>query len=281
MAQYVYYRGSQGSRETVTYDIVRGSQYITTCVVDVQLLLCGVKAFPCGNGDDVKLTAQQRLEILETVREERKRITDRYPVKTYEGWQESGLPSFEDYCFPGDKVDDDMVQHFVDSVPPVLMLSFCTQAGEPYSSGPEKRGGAGTDCIPCGRAETEYVHRVRGGERGQAQVRFHPQLPQNAQAAGGFRHLPGRQAGGYRQGQKDDEEGRSMTVNRSKLKELDSHWNEVVGLAAQYGFVVQAYGGAVTLLTHKNQLEAVGEEQYIKRQREMNCIDMEAPEPEE
>lgn len=117
-----------------------GRQYITTCVVDVQLLLCGVKAFPCGNGDDVKLTAQQRLEILETVREERKRITDRYPVKTYEGWQESGLPSFEDYCFPGDKVDDDMVQHFVDSVPPVLMLSFCTQAGEPYSSEADERG---------------------------------------------------------------------------------------------------------------------------------------------
>ncbi len=72
-----------------------------------------------------------------------------------------------------------------------------------------------------------------------------------------------------------------MAVNKDKLKELDGHWNEVVGLAAQYGFVVQAYGGAVTLLTHKNQLEAVGEEQYIKRQREMNCIDMEAPEPEE
>ena len=53
-----------------------------------------------------------------------------------------------------------------------------------------------------------------------------------------------------------------------------------MGLAAQYGFVVQAYGGTVTLLTHKNQLEAVGEEQYIKRQRAMNCIDMEAPEPD-
>lgn len=71
-----------------------------------------------------------------------------------------------------------------------------------------------------------------------------------------------------------------MALNENKLKELDGHWNEVVGLAAQYGFVVQAYGGAVTLLTHKNQLDAVGEEQYIKRQREMNCIDMEAPEPE-
>ena len=72
-----------------------------------------------------------------------------------------------------------------------------------------------------------------------------------------------------------------MAVNKDKLKELDGHWNEVVGLAAQYGFVVQAYGGAVTLLTHKNPLEAGGEEQYIKRQREMTCIDMEAPEPEE
>ena len=87
MSQYVYYRGSRSSREAVTYDIIRGGQYITTCVVDVQLLLCGIKAFPCGNGDDMKLTAQQRLEILETVQAERKRITDSYPVKTYEGWQ--------------------------------------------------------------------------------------------------------------------------------------------------------------------------------------------------
>ena len=72
-----------------------------------------------------------------------------------------------------------------------------------------------------------------------------------------------------------------MAVNKDKLKELDSHWSEVVGLAVQYGFVVQAYGGTVMLLAHKNQLEAVGEEQYIARQRAMNCIDMEAPEPEE
>lgn len=70
-------------------------------------------------------------------------------------------------------------------------------------------------------------------------------------------------------------------INMDKLKELDSHWSEVVGLAVQYGFVVQGYGGMVTLLSHKNQLEAVGEEQYIARQRSVNCIDMEAPEPEE
>lgn len=46
MSQYVYYRGPQSSRETVTFDITRRGQYITTCVPDVQILLCGIKAFP-------------------------------------------------------------------------------------------------------------------------------------------------------------------------------------------------------------------------------------------
>lgn len=141
MAQYTYYRGSQSSREAVTYDITRRGQYITTCVVDVQLLLCGIKAFPCGNGDDVKFTAQQRLEILETVQAERKRITDRYPVKTYEGWQESGLPSFEDYCFPGDMVDGELVTHFVNDLPPALMRATCTQAGGEFSCEGDEHGG--------------------------------------------------------------------------------------------------------------------------------------------
>lgn len=92
MTQYKYLRGSQDSREAVEFDITRRGQYITTCVVDVDLLISGLKAFPCGNGDDVKLTAQQRLAILELVQAERKRITDSYPVKTCEGWQASGFP---------------------------------------------------------------------------------------------------------------------------------------------------------------------------------------------
>ena len=82
MAEYTYHRGSQNSREAVEFDITRRGQYITTCVVDVDLLICGIKAFPCGNGDDVKLTPEQQLAILETVQQERKRITDSYPVKT-------------------------------------------------------------------------------------------------------------------------------------------------------------------------------------------------------
>lgn len=65
-------------------------------------------------------------------------------------------------------------------------------------------------------------------------------------------------------------------LNREKLKELDSHWKEVMDLAAKYGFIGQAYGGTAILLTHKNQLEADGEEKYIYRQRQMFGNDMEA-----
>lgn len=65
------------------------------------------------------------------------------------------------------------------------------------------------------------------------------------------------------------------TVNMDKLNELDGHWNEVMELAVRYGFITQAYGGTATLATHKNQLEALKAETYIRRQRDMNGIDME------
>lgn len=140
MAQYHYLCGSRDSRETVTFDITRQGRYITTCVVDVDLLIGGMKAFPCGNGDDEKLSPQQQLDILELVWEERGKITGKYPVKTYKGWQESGLRTFEDYCFPGDVVDGEIVEHFVNSVPPVFMRSTCTQAGAPYSHEKDEQG---------------------------------------------------------------------------------------------------------------------------------------------
>lgn len=63
-------------------------------------------------------------------------------------------------------------------------------------------------------------------------------------------------------------------VDQEKVKELDSHWNEVMELAVKYGFVCQAFGGTAILGTHKNQLEEWGEEAYIHRQKEMHRIDM-------
>ena len=112
---YKYLRGSRDSREIVEFDISKRGQYITTCVVDVDLLLCGILSFPCGNGDDVTLTGQRQLDILELVQAEREKITSGIEVKTMESWYGSGL-NFDDYCFPGDTVGEDIVDYFVNVV---------------------------------------------------------------------------------------------------------------------------------------------------------------------
>lgn len=46
MKIYKYLCGLANSREAVEFSITRGGQYITTCVVIVDLLISGIKAFP-------------------------------------------------------------------------------------------------------------------------------------------------------------------------------------------------------------------------------------------
>ena len=65
-----------------------------------------------------------------------------------------------------------------------------------------------------------------------------------------------------------------MATNERKMKEFDSHWNEVMELAKKYGFVVGGYGGTATLATHEAQLEVFGEEDYLRKQRELFGFDM-------
>ena len=47
----------------------------------------------------------------------------------------------------------------------------------------------------------------------------------------------------------------------------DERWNEVMQLAKQYGFIIQAAAGTAILATHKNQIEHYGEEKYRDIQR--------------
>lgn len=134
-----YYRGGRGCFEAVEYDVTKdgGSIYITTCVVNLPLLTAGVATHPCGNGDDIKLTPEQQLEILEFVQEERRKITEGEEVKSLDGWHRSGLHSWEDYCKPGELVTEDIVDQFVNSVPPTTFRSGYVQAGEAYDSQPD------------------------------------------------------------------------------------------------------------------------------------------------
>lgn len=88
------------------------------------------------------------------VQTERRKITDGVKVKTMDSWYKSGL-NFDDYCFPGDIVSPDIVDEFVNCVPPVLVRSDCTQAGEEHSSEPDGSGAY--------RPIFTTFHRIGGG----------------------------------------------------------------------------------------------------------------------
>lgn len=136
MSEYRYLKGTDySSRERVEFDL-QGSEgdMPTTCVVDVDLLLCGIKTAPCGNGEDIKLTTEQITEILKFVQEEREKIITATTPKSHESWRESGLGKFGEYFRVGDEVTEELVDYFMDLLPPAFMGYGMLQVGEPYSS---------------------------------------------------------------------------------------------------------------------------------------------------
>lgn len=54
-------------------------------------------------------------------------------TKTMKDWHESKIGSFDQFCKPGDIVGEDIVNEFLNSVPPVTHYETFIQAGEPYS----------------------------------------------------------------------------------------------------------------------------------------------------
>ena len=127
-----YYKRTPNSRECVETEVTVDGQK-TSCVVDVQLLLAGVKMFPCGSGDDYRMTAQQRLELAYFVKSEREKASKANAVKTLAMWQDSGL-DFEDFFAIGDKVADALItEYYLNLITPHKASSTCFQVGEPYS----------------------------------------------------------------------------------------------------------------------------------------------------
>ena len=59
--------------------------------------------------------------------------------------------------------------------------------------------------------------------------------------------------------------------NQSELPiggvEADRRWREVMKLAEQCGFIVNAFGGTAILITNQNQFESYGLQEYIRIQR--------------
>ena len=54
-------------------------------------------------------------------------------IKKLKDWEESGK-SWDDFCNPGDLVDEDVYWYFLNVLPPRNMEAVYLQVGEPYSS---------------------------------------------------------------------------------------------------------------------------------------------------
>ena len=57
-----------------------------------------------------------------------------------------------------------------------------------------------------------------------------------------------------------------MQEQHPYAQECDEHWSEVMKLAEQYGFIVQAYAGTAILFSHAVQLEQ-GLNEYLRIQK--------------
>lgn len=55
-------------------------------------------------------------------------------LKTLSGWRESGLPSVEDYIEPGDEVDGEMLDYFLNVLPPRTNRAGLLQVGGEIST---------------------------------------------------------------------------------------------------------------------------------------------------
>ena len=57
----------------------------------------------------------------------------REELKTIEGWHKSECNSWDEYCKPGDMVDQGVADYFLDILPPRTMARDYFQVGEPHS----------------------------------------------------------------------------------------------------------------------------------------------------
>ena len=137
---FKYYRGGRDCFEAVELEVSKDGTYITTCVVNVDLLICGIDAYSCGNGDDLKLNPKWQLKVLEFVQRERRKITEDKTIKNLDGWYKSGLRTWGDYCKPGELVTEAIVDEFANSVPPKTFRNGFVQAGEAYDTQPDENG---------------------------------------------------------------------------------------------------------------------------------------------
>lgn len=134
MSKYRYIKGTENNREMVEFEgLSEPLRQAVTMHIDVDLLLCGINKAQYGNGCSVELEPRQRYDILKLVQEEREKIITATSPKSQQSWHDSGLGQFGEYFRVGDEVTEELVDYFMDLLPPAYMGYGMLQVGEPYS----------------------------------------------------------------------------------------------------------------------------------------------------
>lgn len=130
----LYHRGGRDARERICIPVVDRSGAVTT-YLDLPVLFLEANAvyLHLDDGSDIFLSNTQMLLIANEVERLRAEAAGT-GLKTLEKWFESGLPTAEDYLEPGDEVDADLIDYFLNVLPPRTNRAGLLQVGGEIST---------------------------------------------------------------------------------------------------------------------------------------------------
>lgn len=93
-------------------------------------------AYPDVQQTEFNRATENLIEITWTyvnLQKEFPKLSETDSIKTLKGWEESGK-NWDDFCKPGELVDEDVYWYFLNILPPRNMGAGYLQVGEPYDS---------------------------------------------------------------------------------------------------------------------------------------------------
>lgn len=152
----MYTAATAGTSELVTLYYKSGKSKVIT--VNISHLFPGRCTGVDQDGDTVNLTPAEIYNTIRTCELGRFQIRRKEEIKSLTGWQDSYLPEFGDYFFPGDFVTETVVEHYRNILPPIRMYHGYLQAGEPHCHLKNDKGIPRACYMTFTRPDTRWIY---------------------------------------------------------------------------------------------------------------------------
>lgn len=123
--------------ETAYVRLKYGEQVVE---VNVTRLKNGCKYFENERGEKIKLGLSEMFAVLQNAGITQMELKFNGKPKTMEEWNSSGITEFDDYVGLGDEVDEEIVDNYLDLVPPACHTKRLVQMGDPVEHLPNADG---------------------------------------------------------------------------------------------------------------------------------------------